>query len=50
MRERDAARVDRVKTVCPDGFAKVCRGNTWRWIDTGERLEDGGNFDKWNRG
>ena len=47
--EREAGRVDRVKTICPKGFTKLCKGNTWRWIDSGEYLSDGEGFSKWNQ-
>ena len=47
--EREAGRVDRVKTVCPKGFTKLCKGNVWRWIDSGDYLSDGDGFSKWNQ-
>ena len=52
IRERESTRVDRVRTVCPPngGFAKLCKGNAWRWIDSGEYLGDGAaGFNKWNQ-
>ena len=49
IRDRESTRVDRVRTVCPNGFTKLCKGNTWRWIDSGEYLSDGEGFNKWNQ-
>ncbi len=47
--ERGASRDGLVRTKCPgQGMIKLCRGQNWRWVGSGDDLATAGGYTQWN--